>query len=78
MKTADYAKLGQLSPFELKDQLTNLASSHAERLMLNAEFSRYHPASRLLPARLVRHARGGAVIYLHAERGGWSPAAGRD
>jgi aspartate 4-decarboxylase len=34
--TADYAKLAQLSPFELKDQLTSLASSHADRLMLNA------------------------------------------
>ena len=36
MTTADYAKLAQLSPFELKDQLTSLASSHADRLMLNA------------------------------------------
>ena len=36
MSTVDYAKLAQLSPFELKDQLMSLASSHAERLMLNA------------------------------------------
>ena len=32
----DYSKLSQLSPFELKDQLMALASSHAERMMLNA------------------------------------------
>ena len=36
MTTVDYAKLAQLSPFELEDQLIALASSHAERLMLNA------------------------------------------
>ena len=36
MKTADYSKFAKLSPFELKDNLTNLASSHAERTMLNA------------------------------------------
>jgi aspartate 4-decarboxylase len=36
VKTVDYAKLAQLSPFELKDQLVRLASSHADRLMLNA------------------------------------------
>ena len=34
--TIDYSKLSQLSPFELKDQLMALASSHAERMMLNA------------------------------------------
>ena len=32
----DYSKLSRLSPFELKDQLMALASSHAERMMLNA------------------------------------------
>ncbi len=32
----DYSKLSQLSPFELKDQLMALASSHADRMMLNA------------------------------------------
>lgn len=32
----DYSKLSQLSPFELKDQLMALASSRAERMMLNA------------------------------------------
>ena len=36
MSTIDYAKLAKLGPFEIKDQLTRLASSHAERLMLNA------------------------------------------
>ena len=36
MKTVDYSRFAKLSPFELKDNLTNLASSHAERLMLNA------------------------------------------
>lgn len=36
MKTGDYVKLAQLSPFELKDQLMRLASSHADRMMLNA------------------------------------------
>ena len=36
MTNVDYDKLAQLSPFELKDQLIALASSHAERLMLNA------------------------------------------
>ena len=36
MSAVDYAKLAQLSPFEFKDQLTALASSHAERTMLNA------------------------------------------
>ena len=34
--TANYAKLSKLSPFELKDQLMALASSRAERMMLNA------------------------------------------
>jgi aspartate 4-decarboxylase len=32
----DYSRLAKLSPFELKDQLASLASSHSERLMLNA------------------------------------------
>ncbi len=36
MKTVDYSKFSKLSPFELKDDLTSLASSHADRLMLNA------------------------------------------
>jgi aspartate 4-decarboxylase len=36
MKTVDYSKFAKLSPFELKDNLAKLASSHAERLMLNA------------------------------------------
>jgi aspartate 4-decarboxylase len=36
MKTVDYSKLAKLSPFELKDHLAGLASSHAERMMLNA------------------------------------------
>ena len=36
MTSIDYSKLSQLSPFELKDQLMSLASSHAERMMLNA------------------------------------------
>jgi aspartate 4-decarboxylase len=34
--TVDYGKVEQLSPFELKDQLMWLASSHADRMMLNA------------------------------------------
>ena len=36
MTTVDYAELAQLSPFELKDQLMSLASSHVDRMMLNA------------------------------------------
>jgi aspartate 4-decarboxylase len=36
MKTVDYSKFATLSPFELKDNLAALASSHSERLMLNA------------------------------------------
>jgi aspartate 4-decarboxylase len=32
----DLEALGKLSPFELKDRLVALASSHAERVMLNA------------------------------------------
>ena len=36
MSTVDYGKLAQLSPFELKDQLMRLASSQADRMMLNA------------------------------------------
>ena len=36
MKTVDYAGLAALGPFALKDQLMSMASSHAERLMLNA------------------------------------------
>jgi len=36
VSAVDYAKLAKLGPFELKDQLTRLASSHAERTMLNA------------------------------------------
>ncbi len=36
MKTIDYAALAKLSPFQLKDSLVGLASSHAERMMLNA------------------------------------------
>jgi len=36
MPTIDYGKLSKLSPFELKDQLMSLASSHADRTMLNA------------------------------------------
>jgi aspartate 4-decarboxylase len=36
MSTIDYSKLAKLGPFEIKDHLTTLASSHAERLMLNA------------------------------------------
>jgi len=36
VNTADLAKLSQLSPFELKNCLIELAASHAERMMLNA------------------------------------------
>ena len=36
MKTVDYAALAKLSPFELKDSLMGLASSKADRMMLNA------------------------------------------
>ena len=36
MKTVDYASLAKLSPFQLKNSLMGLASSHAERIMLNA------------------------------------------
>jgi aspartate 4-decarboxylase len=36
MKTVDYSSLAKLSPFELKDTLTSLASSHSDRMMLNA------------------------------------------
>jgi aspartate 4-decarboxylase len=36
MKTVDYNQFAKLSPFELKDNLTKLASSHADRMMLNA------------------------------------------
>jgi aspartate 4-decarboxylase len=36
MKIVDYGKFAKLSPFELKDHLAGLASSHAERMMLNA------------------------------------------
>src|SRR4029077_3995327 len=34
--SADLDKLSQLSPFELKNRLIELAGSHAERMMLNA------------------------------------------
>ena len=36
MNGADLDKMSALSPFELKDALIGLASSHAERIMLNA------------------------------------------
>jgi aspartate 4-decarboxylase len=36
MKTVDYAKLAQLGPFALKDRLIGMASSDAERKMLDA------------------------------------------
>ena len=36
MNAIDYGKLKKLSPFELKDRLIALASSDAQRLMLNA------------------------------------------
>ena len=36
MNLADLDKMSELSPFELKDTLIKLASSHSERLMLNA------------------------------------------
>lgn len=36
LSAIDYSRLSRLSPFELKDQLMALASSHAERMMLNA------------------------------------------
>jgi aspartate 4-decarboxylase len=36
MKPVDYAQFAQLGPFALKDRLMSLASSHAERLMLDA------------------------------------------
>ena len=36
MTEIDYARLAQLSPFELKDTLISLASSQASRTMLNA------------------------------------------
>lgn len=36
MTTPDFSKLTQLSPFELKDELIKIASSDAQRLMLNA------------------------------------------
>lgn len=36
MATEDYSKYSNLSPFELKDKLIDLASGKANRLMLNA------------------------------------------
>lgn len=36
MDAIDYSRLSHLSPFELKDRLMALATSHAERMMLNA------------------------------------------
>lgn len=36
MTTVDYGRLAKLSPFELKDRLIRMASSHADRMMLNA------------------------------------------
>ena len=36
MKPIDFAKFAKLSPFELKDNLAKLATSHADRAMLNA------------------------------------------
>lgn len=36
MKKADRQKYTALSPFQLKDQLIQLATSHSERMMLNA------------------------------------------
>ena len=36
MDRADFDKMSELSPFELKDTLVTLASCHSERLMLNA------------------------------------------
>lgn len=36
MAKTDYSKFSKLSPFELKDNLIQLASSHSDRLMLNA------------------------------------------
>src|SRR6516164_966327 len=36
MDIADLDRMSKLSPFELKDKLIKLASSHSERLMLNA------------------------------------------
>ncbi|ALE92309.1 aspartate aminotransferase [Arthrobacter alpinus] len=36
MTTQDYSSLNNLSPFELKDKLISVASSDAQRLMLNA------------------------------------------
>jgi aspartate 4-decarboxylase len=36
MDIADLDRMPKLSPFELKDTLVKLASSHSERLMLNA------------------------------------------
>ncbi|KAF7963045.1 hypothetical protein AWV80_14530 [Cupriavidus sp. UYMU48A] len=36
MTKPDISKLASLSPFELKDELIKLASSDADRLMLNA------------------------------------------
>ncbi|MGA7933252.1 MAG: bifunctional aspartate transaminase/aspartate 4-decarboxylase, partial [Kovacikia sp.] len=36
MKTDETRKYSELSPFQLKDQLIQLASSHSERMMLNA------------------------------------------
>jgi len=36
MNSTDLDKMSKLSPFELKNELIRRASSHAERLMLNA------------------------------------------
>ena len=36
MSSTDYRDLAKLSPFELKDRLIAVASSDAQRLMLNA------------------------------------------
>ena len=71
MKTVDYAKFAKLSPFELKDSLTRLASSHAERMMLNAgrgnpNFVATIPRNALLSSRVIRRRGIGALILLYA------------
>ena len=36
MPEHDFSQIAELSPFELKDQLIKIASSDAQRMMLNA------------------------------------------
>ena len=64
MDLADLDRMSKLSPFELKDKLIKLASSHSERLMLNAGRASANFLATVSPGEINLFSRNELKMYV--------------